>query len=101
MMLNLGRRSAERERLWLQPAMWIGPGILVGVLFLMMLYVIVAGGTGSTSGAMVGPKAVGEKLFGPYLLAVELAAVLLLAALIGAYHLGRRYLSDRRQEPSS
>lgn len=99
MMLNLGRRSAEREHLWLRPGMWIGPGILVGVLFFMMLYVIVEGAPGTTVGTAVGPKAVGMALFGPYLLAVELAAMLLLAALIGAYHLGRRYLSDRREEP--
>ena len=97
MMLNLGPSSRERERQWLQPRMWIGPGILAGVLFLEMVYLI-AGSQVTTSGVGVSPKAVGLALFGPYLLAVELASILLLAGLVGAYHLGRRYMRARREE---
>ncbi len=99
MMLNLGRSSVLRESRWLQPGMWIGPGILVVVLFLSMVYVL-AGSVHETKGVMVGPDAVGRSLFGPYLLAVELAGFLLLAALVGAYHLGRRYLEERRETPA-
>lgn len=97
MMLNLGRGSIERERRWLRPGMWIGPGILTSVLFLLMVYVL-AGNPDMTQGQMIGPRVVGATLFGPYLLAVELAGILLLAALVGAYHLGRRYMSERREE---
>lgn len=97
MMLNLGPQTRERERRWLEPRLWIGPGILTGLLLLEMIYLI-AGSAVSTPGVPVSPKAVGIELFGPYLLAVELASILLLAGLVGAYHLGRRYLSARREE---
>ena len=97
MMLNLGRSSIEQERRWLQPGMWIGPGVLTLVLLLLMIYVL-AGSPDVTAGEMLGPREVGATLFGPYLLAVELAGILLLASLVGAYHLGRRYMSERREE---
>ena len=97
MMLTLGSDTRERERRWLRPRIWIGPGVLTGVLLLEMIYLI-AGTRVTTPGIAVSPKAVGVELFGPYLLAVELASILLLAGLVGAYHLGRRYLSARREE---
>ncbi len=97
MMLNLGRDARERERQWLRPRIWIGPGLLTAVLLLELLYLVV-GTRVTTPGVAVSPKAVGVELFGPYLLAVELASILLLAALVGAYHLGRRYLLARREE---
>ncbi len=88
MMLNLGQRTVEQERLWLNPSMWRMPSILAAILFIELL--VVMGGGEATSGAtLVGAKEVGILLFGPYLLAVELASMLLLAGLIGAYHLGR------------
>ncbi len=97
MMLNLGRSTAELERRWIPPKIWIVPSILTGVLLLEMIYLI--GGPGAElPGTPVSPRAVGVKLFGPYLLAVELASILLLAALVGAYHLGRRYMRARREE---
>lgn len=95
MMLNLGRTQLERERSWLQPHVWIGPGLLAGVLLLELVAVLGAGGREATAHA-VSPKEVGIAMFGPYLLAVELASMLLLAALVGAYHLGRRL--DRRSD---
>lgn len=97
MMLNLGPGSREQERRWLEPRVWIGPGILTALLFLEMIYLI-AGSAVTTPGIAVSPKAVGVTLFGPYLLAVELASILLLAGLVGAYHLGRRYMRARREE---
>ena len=97
MMLNLGPSTREQERRWLQPRIWVVPGILTGLLLLAMIYLI-AGSNVTTPGVAVPPKAVGVKLFGPYLLAVELASILLLAGLVGAYHLGRRYMRARREE---
>ena len=99
MMLNLGRKSVERERQWLLPGFWVIPSILAGVLF-VVLGIVLSGQSDpiSTAGTMVGPKEVGESLFTTYLLAVELAGFLLLAALVGAYHLGRRYMEDRRED---
>ena len=100
MMLNLGRSSVMRETRWLQPGMWIGPGLLVAILFVAFVYAFAHLDGVDTAGKMVGPRAVGFKLFGPgpYLLAVELAGFLLLAALVGSYHLGRRYLEERREQ---
>ncbi|MDP6375634.1 MAG: NADH-quinone oxidoreductase subunit J [Pseudomonadales bacterium] len=97
MMLDLGRGSVEQERGWLNPSMWVGPGLLTLVLFLEMAWLL-AGPMAQTSGTAVLPKEVGIELFGPYLLAVELASILLLASLVGAFHLGRRYMRARREE---
>ena len=97
MMLNLGKGSVAREHAWLRPSMWILPCLLTVPLFLGLVYAL-SGEPAQTAAAMVSPKTVGTQLFGPYLLAVELAGILLLAALVGAYHLGRRYLSERREE---
>ena len=91
MMLNLGPQTAERERTWLTPSMWIGPTILTLILAGELVYYILRGGGHQLMAVNpVGPKEVGIALFGPYLLGVELASMLLLAGLVGAYHLGRR-----------
>ncbi|HSG91882.1 MAG TPA: NADH-quinone oxidoreductase subunit J [Pseudomonadales bacterium] len=97
MMLNLGRRTVAREREWLQPRMWFGPGLITAVLLGEMLWMLLAT-PASTSGRPIAPAEVGRALYGPYLLTVELASVLLLAGLVGAYHLGRRYMRARREE---
>lgn len=90
MMLNLGTDSHLRERQWLNPRGWAGPGILSGLLLLQLLYVLFsAPSSGAVSGATVDAQAVGVALFGPYILAVELAAMLLLAAMVTAFHIGR------------
>lgn len=88
MMLNLGRRSLEQERKWLQPAAWRWPATMAAVLLTEMLYVLTQE-PGGTVGHVVAIKAVGIRLLGPYVLAVELASMLLLAGLVGAYHLTR------------
>ena len=91
MMLNLGEKGDQQERHWLQPKIWIGPALLVTLLFIELLYVI-ARVEGPVSVTSVSAKEVGLSLFGPYVLAVEIASMLLLAGLVGSFHLGRRYL---------
>jgi len=88
MMLNLGKTTVEQEMAWLQPSMWIVPGILSAILFIELV-VVLSTDTGVIGASLVEAKQVGILLFGPYLLAVELASMLLLAGLVGAYHLGR------------
>ncbi|MFT5484948.1 MAG: NADH-quinone oxidoreductase subunit J [Halieaceae bacterium] len=95
MMLNLGEAGDRQERAWLQPGIWIIPAILTAALMAELIAVISLT-EGTTSGLMVGAKAVGLKLFGPYVLAVEIASMLLLAGLVGAYHVGRRLKSHSR-----
>ena len=89
MLLNLGQRTIEQERAWLQPGSWRGPAVLAGVLLTELLWVLATGSAAET-GHVVSSKEVGIRLFGPYVLAVELASMLLLAGLVGAYHLARR-----------
>jgi NADH-quinone oxidoreductase subunit J len=90
MMLNLGVRTREQERQWLNPRMWLGPAILVLVLLGELVYVLAFAGGPAIVAVEVTPKQVGLALFGPYVLGVELASMLLLAGLVGAWHLGRR-----------
>jgi NADH-quinone oxidoreductase subunit J len=89
MMLNLGARAIEAERLLLGPGAWTGPAALAAILIAEVAYLAAAGPT-ATTGAVVGPRQVALALYGPYLLGVELASMLLLAGLVGAYHLGWR-----------
>lgn len=89
MMLNLGEQVTQQERRWLNPRIWIGPGILSAILFIELLVMMPAGQVQWLPGQEVGPKAVGIALYGPYLLAVEFASMLLTAALVAAYHLGK------------
>ncbi len=90
MMLTLGPGAVEQENRWVSPRAWVGPAILVVVLFLELAYVFLTRGEGPTGVQVVGPAEVGRALFGPYALGVELASLLLLVGLVGAYHLGRR-----------
>ncbi len=91
MMLNLGQEGVRQEKKWLQPKMWIGPGVLA--LILIVEFALIFGHTGmraSGGHTMVDPAEVGTALFSKYLLGVELSAFLLMAGLIGAWHLGRK-----------
>jgi len=89
MMLNLGKHTADTEKQWLTPGIWIGPAILAGILIAEIVY-LTRGGSAGVGAAAVGPKQIGIALFGPYIIGVELASMLLLAGLVGAYHLGVR-----------
>ncbi|MCM2973574.1 NADH-quinone oxidoreductase subunit J [Larsenimonas suaedae] len=90
MMLNLGQAAVEQENSWLNPKMWIGPSILVGIMLVMMIVALFASPVeGTITGELIDAKGVGVALFGPYVLMVELASMLLLGALVTAYHLGR------------
>ncbi len=97
MMLNLGAQAEKRERLLLEPEIWVGPAILALILLGELFYVFVGGGVRYRVG-MVGPQAVGATLLGPYLLGVELASILLSAGLVGAFHLGRSREDEKGEE---
>ncbi len=100
MMLNLGDKTVEQERQWLNWQIWIGPSIICVILFAEVLTLLV--GEEHLAGMkVISAKDVGGLLFGQYLLAVELASMLLLSGLVGAYHLARplkqRQMKDRRR----
>ncbi len=91
MILNLGPAAVQQERQWLNPRMWVGPGVLALILLAELVYVLSGHATRPAATARpVGPQEVGAALFGAYLLGVELASLVLLAGLVGAYHLGLR-----------
>jgi NADH-quinone oxidoreductase subunit J len=97
MMLNIGPQTADRERFWLRPRTWIGPGLLGLILAVELAYVFIEHQTGRAAGQVVGPREVGIAMFGPYLLGAELASMLLLAGLLGAYHLGQGVLQSKEE----
>ena len=101
MMLNLGRRSRNQERRWVQGSGWAGPAILALLLVAELTYILAGSGSRLPVAAVVDPKQVGIALFGPYLIGVELASLLLLAGLVGAYHLGRSHEQPERRKEAS
>lgn len=89
MMLNLGQHTRDEEKQWLSGGVWIGPGIMSGVLLIQFVKVL------SSHEMVMSPEPIGvlevsALLFGPYVLAVELASILLLAGLVSAYHLAKK-----------
>ena len=90
MMLNLNHETVARERSWLAPRVWIGPGILGIVLLGVLAVALASGGSmGNVDSTPLMAERIGMTMFGPYVLIVELAAFVLLAALVVAAHLGR------------
>ncbi|HEU4619427.1 MAG TPA: NADH-quinone oxidoreductase subunit J [Gammaproteobacteria bacterium] len=88
MMLIGGKASAEQERAWLGPRIFLGPSILSAVLLAELAWVLAGAGAGAEPRVVDAPS-VAALLFGPDLLAVEIASMLLLAGLVGAFRLGR------------
>ena len=89
MMLNLGQATQDEEKTWMQPRLWIGPGVLVALLLIQIVSVLLTQDIALTP-VKVGVLDVSLLLFGPWLLAVELASMLLLAGLVAAYHLAKK-----------
>lgn len=89
MMLNLGQPDREREKEWLRPRAWIGPGLLAVVACGELLYGLPT--LSDPDGAVfpIDARDVGLSLFGTYVLMDELASFLLLAGLVTAFHIGR------------
>lgn len=73
----------------LTPKIWLGPLILVFILFVMLIFSIVNSDYGTSSAeeaAHHSPFFISEVLLGPYILVIELAIFLILAALVVGYH---------------
>ncbi len=105
MLLNLGKKTAEQEKKWLKPKVWLGPTLLSLILFAELFFLISSSGNTSSNSHIVDSKAVAVSLFRSYLIGVELAAMLLMAGVIGAAHIGQhkkttlhRFLKE--EEPS-
>src|SRR5690349_3746485 len=68
MMLSMGDQSAAREQGWLEPHIWIGPGVLAALLLVELVVILGRGSVEDEGMNLVDAKAVGISLFGPYLL---------------------------------
>lgn len=90
MMLNLGTETAQQEKQWLQPKVWVGPSVLALILLGEMVALLVKGnGAADMNVPAVDVKQVSISLFREYVIAVELAGFLLMAGIVGAAHIGK------------
>jgi NADH-quinone oxidoreductase subunit J len=89
MMLNLGRETAQQEREWLKPKVWLVPSILVLILLAEMIVLLFKGSEKEMLVSVVDPRKVALSLYGEYIIAVELTGFLLMAGIVGAAHIGK------------
>ncbi|GBR28107.1 NADH-quinone oxidoreductase chain J [Komagataeibacter oboediens DSM 11826] len=89
MMLNLGQPDSQREKEWLHPRAWLGPGILATIVCTELLYCATPLSGPVRLPLPITVHDVGLSLFSRYVLMVELVSFLLLAGLVTAFHIGR------------
>ena len=89
MMLNLGRDTAQQEKEWLKPKVWVAPSILVLILLTEMVILLFKGNSAIMQVSVVDPRKVALSLYGEYIIAVELTGFLLMAGIVGAAHVGK------------
>jgi NADH-quinone oxidoreductase subunit J len=89
MMLNLGKDTAEQEKEWLKPKVWIGPSILAFLLLAELLILITRGDAVEAQIQALDIKKVSISLYREYVIALELAGFLLMAGIVGAAHIGK------------
>jgi NADH-quinone oxidoreductase subunit J len=101
MMLNLGKDTAQQEKEWLKPRVWLGPSILVLILQVELIVLLLQGTSPVIQVTVVDPKKIAISLFTEYILALELTGFLLMAGIVGAAHIGKhkkknlhRFLQD-------
>jgi NADH-quinone oxidoreductase subunit J len=105
MLLNLGQQTAEQEKVWLKPKVWIGPAILSAILFAELFYLLPIA-QAQADMPTIDAKVVAVSLFKHYVIGVEMAAMLLMAGVVGAAHIGQhkkmvlhRFLKEEEQQP--
>ena len=89
MMLNLGHETAQQEKEWLKPKVWVAPSILVLVLLVEMIVLLFSDSSQEMQVSVVDPRKVALSLYGEYIIAVELTGFLLMAGIVGAAHIGK------------
>jgi NADH-quinone oxidoreductase subunit J len=89
MMLNLGTETAQQEKEWLKPKVWVAPSILVLVLLIEMIVLLFSDSSQEMQVSVVDPRKVALSLYGEYVIAVELTGFLLMAGIVGAAHIGK------------
>ena len=89
MMLNLGRETAQQEKEWLKPKVWVVPSILVLILLVEMIVLLFKDSSTEMLVSVVDPRQVALSLYGEYIIAVELTGFLMMAGIVGAAHVGK------------
>ena len=89
MMLNVGTDTAQEEKQWLQPKVWVGPSLLALVLLAELVLLLVKGKAVTMRVPEVTPRQVSLSLYREYIIAVELIGFLLMAGIVGAAHIGK------------
>jgi NADH-quinone oxidoreductase subunit J len=89
MMLNLGKETAQQEKQWLQPRVWVGPSILAILLLAELGALLLNASPASIPITVVDARQVSLSLYREYIIAVELAGFLLMAGIVGAAHIGK------------
>jgi NADH-quinone oxidoreductase subunit J len=89
MMLNLGRETAQQEKEWLKPKVWLIPSILVLILLIEMIVLLFKDSSTEMQVSVVDPRKVALSLYGEYIIAVELTGFLMMAGIVGAAHIGK------------
>jgi NADH-quinone oxidoreductase subunit J len=91
MLLNLQTEVGERQRKGLRLAAFLGGGVLVIELFLLLRRLPVGAESDQSVPEGFGTvSAVGERLFTDFLLPFEITGILLLVAMVGAVVLAKR-----------
>src|SRR3954471_5263901 len=84
MMLNVGSETAQLEKEWLQPKVWVGPSLLALVLLVELGLLLFKGKAATMQVPEVSPRTVSLSLYREYIMAVELIGFLLMAGIVGA-----------------
>jgi len=90
MMLNLGSETAQQEKNWLQPRVWVGPSLLSLVLLGEVVMLLLKGQNIVIQTSVVDARKVALSLYGEYIVGVELTGFLLMAGIVGAAHIGKQ-----------
>jgi len=90
----------QQEKRNLTPKIWLGPLILIFVLFVVLLFSIVNTNYGlmTIHKADVDSFSMKDILLGPYILVIELAGLLILGAIVVAYHFAKEIIQDENIE---
>jgi len=101
-LINLRKDVVEQNKRGISPKIWLGPLILVFVLFVTLIYGIVSTDYSALPANRVDNMNITSMLFGPYILVIELAVLLLLCTLVITYHfIHRLYINNNVSNLSS
>ncbi|WP_392561131.1 NADH-quinone oxidoreductase subunit J [Orbus sturtevantii] len=85
-LINLRKDVVEQGKRGISPKIWLGPLILVFVLFVTLIHGIVSTDYSALAINHADNMNITDMLFGPYILVIELAVLLLLCTLVITYH---------------